>query len=140
MRPIPASHEDLIAGPHYAVMTTIAPDGMPENTVVWCSLEDGRILVNTAAGRRKDKNVRRNPRVALTVIDPANPFRWIDVRGVVEEIAPDPDYANIDAHAKLYAGVDAYYGGVAPAEAKGSETRVIFRIAPERVVAFPPTA
>jgi hypothetical protein len=56
---------------------------------------------------------------------------------VVEEIVPDADYANINAHAKLYAGVEEYYGGVAPAERRGAEDRIIFKIRPERVLHFP---
>jgi PPOX class probable F420-dependent enzyme len=135
---IPPSHLDLITGPIYSVLTTVAPSGAPENTVVWCSWDGEHVLVNTAAGRRKDKNVRANPQVALTAIDPQNPFRWVDVRGTVVEIVPDADYANINAHAKLYAGKDEYYGGVAPAEAKGAEQRVIYKIRPDRVVVFPP--
>lgn len=134
---IPASHVDLLEGPYFAVLTTIAPNGQPENTVVWCSWDGEHVLVNTADGRRKPENVRNNPKVALTVIDPQNPFRWIDVRGEVERIDDDSDYANINAHARLYAGVDEYYGGVAPAAAKGTERRVIFKIRPDRVVAFP---
>ena len=133
---IPESHVDLLTGPYFAVLTTIASNGQPENTVVWCSWDGEHVLVNTANGRRKPANVRRNPKVALTVIDPQNAFRWIDVRGEVEEIAPDPDYANINAHAKLYAGVDEYYGGVAPLEMKGKEERIIFKIRPDRVLAF----
>ena len=81
--------------------------------------------------------MRNNPKVALTVIDPQDPFRWIDVRGEVAEIVPDPDYANINAHAKLYAGVDEYYGGVSPIEMKGKEDRIIFKIRPDRVLVFP---
>lgn len=134
---IAASHIDLIEGPYVATLTTLNPSGAPENTVVWCSWDGQRVLVNTADGRRKPQNVRRDPRVALTVIDPKNPYRWIDVRGVVEEIVPDTDYANIDAHAKLYAGVERYYGGVAPTEAKGTEERIIFKIRPERVLHYP---
>jgi PPOX class probable F420-dependent enzyme len=134
---IPESYRDLLEGPVFSVLTTISPDGMPENSVVWCSLDNGHILVNTAAGRRKDKNVRSNPRVALTAVDPENPYRWIDVRGRVEEIVDDPDYSNINAHAKLYAGVDEYYGDFAPAESRGKEKRIIFKIKPERVVVYP---
>jgi len=134
---VPASHVDLLTGPYFAVLTTVAPSGQPENTVVWCSWDGEHVLVNTADGRRKPANVRNNPKVALTVIDPQDPFRWIDVRGEVAEIVPDPEYANIDAHAKLYAGVDEYYGGVSPIELKGKEDRIIFKIRPDRVLAFP---
>ncbi|HHY55240.1 MAG TPA: PPOX class F420-dependent oxidoreductase [Chloroflexi bacterium] len=134
---IPATHIDLLEGPYYAVLTTVAPNGQPENTVVWCSWDGEHVLVNTADGRRKPDNVRNNPKVALTVIDPQNPYRWIDVRGQVESIVDDPDYANINAHARLYVGVDEYYGGFAPAERRGAERRIIFKIRPERVLAFP---
>ena len=134
---IPASHLDLIEGPIYAVFTTVAPNGQPENTVVWCSWDGEYVLVNTAGGRRKDTNVRANPRVALTAVDPKDPFRWIDIRGTVEEIAPDADYANINAHAKIYVGADEYYGSVTPLDRKGKEERIIFKIRPDRVLAFP---
>lgn len=134
---VPASHIDLLTGPIYCVFTTIAPNGGPENTVVWCSWDGEYVLVNTADGRRKANNVRNNPKVAITAIDPKDPFRWIDVRGTVVDIVDDPDYANINAHAKVYAGVDEYYGGVAPAERKGTEKRIVLKIRPDRVLAFP---
>ena len=134
---VPSSHVDLLTGLFYAVFTTVAPNGQPENTVVWCSWDGSYVLVNTAAGRRKHKNVLEQPRVALTVIDPKDPFRWIDVRGTVEAIEEDADYASINAHAKLYAGADQYYGGFAPAENRGTEERLILKIRPERVLAFP---
>ena len=133
---IPDSHRDLLDKPLYAIFTTIAPDGIPENTVVWCSYDGTHVLVNTAEGRRKSNNVNANPKVALSVLDPENPYRWIDVRGVVEEVVPDENNANINAHAKLYAGVDEYFGGVAPIEAKETQIRIIFKIKPERVLAF----
>ncbi|MEZ4517452.1 MAG: PPOX class F420-dependent oxidoreductase [Chloroflexota bacterium] len=132
---IPESHIDLLSGPYYAILTTVAPNGQPENTVVWCSWDGTHVLVNTAIGRRKDENVRQNPLVALTVIDPDNPYHWIDVRGEVVELAPDEDFANINAHAKLYAGKDEYYGGFVPLSQK--QDRVILKIAPKRVLAFP---
>ena len=135
---IPASHLDLLEGPIYAIFTTVASNGQPENTVVWCSWDGEYVLVNTAGGRRKDKNVRANPKVALTAVDPKDPFRWIDIRGAVAAIVPDVDNANINAHAKVYAGVDEYYGGYAPLERKGAEERLIFKIRPDRVLAFPP--
>lgn len=134
---IPDSHLDLIAGPIYSIFTTIAPNGQPENTVIWCSWDGSHVLVNTAKGRRKAENIKRNPHVALTAVDPANPYRWVDIRGIVEEIVDDVDYANINAHAKLYVGVDEYYGGFAPAEQKGTEERIMLKIKPVRVLAFP---
>lgn len=137
MASIPESHVELLSGPYFAIFTTVAPDGSPENTIVWCSTDGDNVFVNTAEGRRKETNIRQNKNVALTVLDPANAYRWIDVRGVVDEVSPDEGYENINAHAKLYAGVDSYYGGVAPAEMEGTENRVIISIKPERVVTSP---
>jgi PPOX class probable F420-dependent enzyme len=134
---IPPSHLDLIAGPVYAVLTTIAADGQPENTVVWCSWDGEHVLVNTVAGRRKDKNARHNPLVALTAIDPTNPLRWVDVRGYVEAIVPDEGNANIDAHTRLYTDHDKFFGGYAAIERQATEQRVIMQIKPTRVVAYP---
>ncbi len=134
---IPSSHIDLIAGPVYVVFTTVAPDGQPENTVVWCSWDGEHVLVNTTAGRRKERNVRHNPLVAVTAIDPADPLRWIDVRGYVEEVVPDEGNANIDAHTRLYTGKDKFYGDYAAGEREATERRIIIRIRPSRVVVYP---
>jgi PPOX class probable F420-dependent enzyme len=134
---IPQSHLDLIAGPVYAVLTTVAADGQPENTVVWTSWDGQHVLVNTVAGRRKDRNARHNPLVAITAIDPANPLRWVDVRGYVEEIVPDEGNANIDAHTRLYTSHDKFFGGYAAKEREATEQRVIMKIRPTRVVAYP---
>lgn len=131
---IPESHLDLIAGPYFAVLTTIASNGQPENTIIWCSWDGEYALVNTTAGRRKSENVAQNPLVALTVLDPEDSNRWIDVRGTVEAILPDDNYANINAHTKLYTGDDEFYGNSAPLSRKGNEQRVIFKIRPTRVV------
>lgn len=134
---IPESHLDLIAGPVYAVLTTVAPDGQPENTVVWCSWDGEHVLVNTVEGRRKDKNARHNPLVAITAIDPDNSLRWVDVRGYVEEIVPDEGNANIDYHTRLYTGLDKFFGGYAAIERQATERRVILKIKPTRVVTYP---
>ncbi len=91
-------------------------------------------MVNTADGRRKANNIRNNPKVALIALDPMDAFRWIDVRGIVEEIVEDKDFQNINAHAKLYTGNDEFYGESVPMERKYKEKRIIFKIKPERVV------
>ena len=137
MAPIPESHLDLLSGPYFAVFTTIAADGSPENTIVWCSSDGESVFVNTAEGRRKEQNVRQNPDVALCVLDPQDGGRWIDVRGVVDEITIDEDYKNINYHTRIYTGKDQFYGDVAPAEEEGTVERLIFRIRPDRVVTSP---
>ena len=136
MATIPDSHKDLLEGGIVATMTTVSPKNKPENTIVWFSWDGTHILVNTKEGRRKDRNVRKNPHVALLILDPKNPYHWMDIRGTVEEIIPDTDYSNINAHAKIYAGVDEYYGGYAPLERKGTENRLIYKIKPDKIVAY----
>lgn len=133
MSKIPEHLVDLLEKPIVATLTTIAADGIPENTAIWTDWDGEHVLVNTADGRRKPENIRNNPNVALFVLDPENPYRWIDVRGVVEEMVPDEDYTYINSVAKLYAGVDEYYGGVAPIEQKGKEDRLLIKIKPVRV-------
>jgi PPOX class probable F420-dependent enzyme len=137
MADIPESHIDLLNDPNFASFTTIAPDGAPENTIVWFSFDGENVTVGTAKGRRKETNIRENKNVALMVLDPQNPYRWIDVRGVVEAVTSDSSYELIDELAKRYAGADHYYGGVAPAELEGTEERVAIRIRPDSVVTYP---
>lgn len=131
---IPESHRNLLDDPICAILTTIDPKGQPQNTVIWCSYDGEHVLVNTASGRKKDRNVRQNPNVALISVDPDNPMRWIDVRGKVERVDVDHDYVHIDSLAKLYRNYDQYFGNAAPIEMMGVEERIIFRIKPERVV------
>ena len=126
--PIPASHRDLLEGPVLVTLTTLAPDGAPENTIVWCSLDGDTVLVNTAEGRRKPANIRRDPRVALLALDPNDWGRWIDIRGEVVEIVPDAEAKHIAELAGIYTGNPVYYGNVAPANMEGKEERIIFRI------------
>ena len=136
---IPDTHADLLTGPIFVTLTTISPSGAPENTIVWCSWDGTHVLVNTAEGRRKPKNVRANPKVAAHGIG----IRRIHTAGSMcgassRRLCPTPDYSNINAHTKVYAGADEYYGSVMPAEMKGTEERVIFKIKPLRVAIFPP--
>ncbi len=130
---IPESHRDLLEGPVLVTFTTLGPDGAPENSVVWCSLDGDTVLVNTVEGRRKPANVRRDARVALLALDPDNWGRWIDVRGEVVEIIPDVDEAHIAELAGIYTGTPVYYGNIAPEEMKEKEERIILRIQPRKI-------
>ena len=133
---IPDSHRDLIDGPILVTFTTIMPDGQPQSTITWCNGKGERVWVNSTVGRQKDKNIRRDPRVTLLALDPGNPYRWIEIRGVVETISEEGGAAHIDELARLYADAPAYYGHVTPAEQAPLETRVIYKIRPGRVLAF----
>src|SRR5579884_537351 len=83
---IPEKYRDLFTKRAFASLGTIMTDGSPQVTPVWVDLEGDQVIVNTAKGRQKDKNMRRDPRVALAIIDPDNPYRYLEVRGRVSEI------------------------------------------------------
>ncbi len=122
---IPEKYRDLFSKRAFASLGTIMPDGQPQVTPVWCDLEGDHVIFNSAKGRQKDRNVRRDPRVSLAVIDPENPYRYLEIRGRVVEITEQGASEHIDKMAKKYLGVDKYpYGGP-------GEVRVIYKIHPE---------
>ena len=124
---IPDRFKDLFTKKAFAHLATIMPDGSPQVTPVWCDYDGTHIRVNTARGRVKDKNMRRNKKVALALTDPENPYRHLAVRGEVQEITQDGADAHIDSLAKKYLGVDKY------PNRKPGEVRVIYKIRPEKV-------
>lgn len=83
---IPEQYRDLFTKKAFAHLGTVMPDGTPQVTPVWCDFDGTYIRVNTAKGRVKDRNMRRNKKIAVTVTDPDNPYRYLAVRGEVEEI------------------------------------------------------
>ena len=91
-----------------ANLATIMPDGSPQVTPVWFDWHDGKVRVNTARGRVKDKNMSRNPHVALAIVDPENPYRHIAIRGKVVASTENGADAHIDSLAKKYLGKDTY--------------------------------
>lgn len=125
-RPIPESHRDLLDKKALAHLATLMPDGRPQVTPVWCDFDGTCVRINSAKGRRKDGNMRRDPRVSLSLCDPDNPYRYLEIRGHVVEITEDGGDAHIDQLAHKYLGVDAY-----PYRQAG-EVRVIYRIAADR--------
>lgn len=123
---VPESHKDLFNKPAFGSFTTLMPDGSPQTTPVWIDLVDGKVIVNTALGRQKDKNVRRDPRVAVTLMDPQNPYRYLEIRGKVDEITTDGAAQHIDKMAKKYIGQDKYPWG------QPGEQRVLLKISPDK--------
>jgi PPOX class probable F420-dependent enzyme len=108
--------------PIFVHLTTVMPDGSPQASPVWIDLDGDAILVNSAQGRVKDKNMRRDPRVALSALDPDNPYTPLMLRGKVVEITSKGADAHIDSMAKKYLGKDTY-----PFRQPG-EVRVLYRI------------
>lgn len=127
--PIPASHRDLLAEAIDVALVTVMPDGQPQATVVWCSLEGPYLLVNTMRGFRKERNMRARPQVAVLAVDPADPARWVEVQGTVE-LVEEGAMDHLDRLAALYAGVEHYFGGVLPTSYAETEVPVIARITP----------
>jgi PPOX class probable F420-dependent enzyme len=125
---IPESHLDLFtAKKAYASLATVMPDGSPQVTPVWFDYVGGKVRINTARGRVKDRNMTQNARVALMIMEPENPYRYVQVRGKVVEISEQGADAHIDSLAKKYLGVDTY-----PRRREG-EVRVIYTIEPTSV-------
>jgi PPOX class probable F420-dependent enzyme len=124
---IPEKYRDLFDKKAFASLATVMPDGSPQVTPVWVDFDGTHVIVNSALGRQKDKNMHSNPSVALSILDPDNPYRYLEIRGRVTEITQDGADAHIDLMAKKYMGVDKY-----PFRSS-KEVRVIYKIEPERV-------
>jgi PPOX class probable F420-dependent enzyme len=127
MATIPASHADILTKPAFANLATLNPDGSPQVTPVWVDFDGSHVIVNTARGRVKAKNLAREPRVALSIADPENPYRYLGVQGRVIEMTEQGGDAHIDKMAKKYLGKDSY-----PFRQPG-EVRLVVKIAPDKV-------
>ena len=127
---IPEKYRDLLNKRAFASLATMMPSGAVQVTPVWVDIDDGSLLFNSARGRLKDKNVRRDPRVTLTLIDPDNPYRYMEVRGRVVDITEKGADQHINKLAKKYLGVDKY------PYAQPGEVRVLYRVKPEHVHAY----
>ena len=122
---IPEKYVDLFQKKAFASLATVMPDGRPQVTPVWCDFDGSHVIVNSAKGRRKDLNMRAEPRVSLAIIDPGNPYRYLEVRGRVTGITEEGADAHIDKMARKYLDVDKY-----PFRQPG-EVRVLYRIEPQ---------
>jgi len=129
---IPPSHVDLFRRPICGVLTTMGQDGQPQSSLVWVDLDDGCPRVNTTLERQKGRNIRRNVRVSLLIVDPANRARFIQVRGDAE-LTTAGAVEHLDGLTRAYTGHRHFYGSVYPVEQAARETRVICRIHPRRV-------
>jgi PPOX class probable F420-dependent enzyme len=121
---------DLFQKKAFAQLATLMPDGSPHVAPVWFDYDGRNVLVNTAKGRVKDRNMRRDPRVGLDIQDPDNPYRHLSIRGRVVDITEKGADEHIDKMAKKYLNVDRY-----PYRQPG-EVRVMYKIEPERTFAM----
>lgn len=122
---IPEKFLDLFRKPAFATLATLMPDGRPQVSPVWCDFDGTYVRFNSARGRQKDRNLRRDPRVSLCLTDPDNPYRYLEVRGRISEITEEGADAHIDDLTQKYLRLDKY-----PYRQPG-EVRVIFKIQPE---------
>lgn len=119
---------ELLTGLNFAHVAVVRPDGSPHVTVVWIDAADDRVLVNSAVGRVKDRYLRRDPRVSVTVHDQRDPYRWLRVDGVVEDfVTGEEAERHIDA-------LNRRYHGGRPWTSTAGQVRVIYRIRPDRIL------
>ena len=116
---------DLFKKRSFAHLTTMMGDGSPHASPVWIDFDGKHVIINSAKGRVKDKNMRRDPRVAISIQDPDNPARFLGIRGQVVDISETGADTHIDAMAKKYLDVDKY-----PYKQPG-EIRVLYKIRPD---------
>ncbi len=119
----------IAENPFVATATTLREDGSPHNTIVWIDVEDGVVTFNTAAGRAKERHLRKDPRVAVTIVDPENTYQWVSVSGSAEMTTEGAD-RQIDKLAKKYLGEDEY-----PWRSPDQQ-RISVKIRPEKVDAY----
>ena len=124
---VPQSHLDLLERPLFAHLATVRPDGSPQTQVMWFRWNGGRVQMTHTKTRQKYRNFQTEPRLALSIADPDNPYRFLEVRGVVERIDDD------DAQASFYQGLQERYGRSYPIA--DADVRVILNIRPEKFIA-----
>ena len=127
MAEVPEKYRDLFSKKAFASLGTLMSDGQPQVTPVWVDYDGKNILFNSARGRVKDLNIRRDPRVSLAILDPDNPYRYLEIRGKVVDITQEGADDHINKLAKKYLGVDKY-----PYRQPG-EVRVLYRMRAEKV-------
>lgn len=125
---IPETFKDLFKKKAFAHLGTLMPDGSLQITPVWIDYDGQYVLVNSARGRVKDRNMETRPQVGISIQDPDNPYRFISIRGRVVDIVEEGARDHINALAKRYTGNNKYQG-------PSDETRRIYKIIPEHVVA-----
>ena len=122
---IPESHLDLLSAAYLAHMATIGPDGEPQSSPVWFDWDGEHLLVGLMPSRQKHRNLQRDPRVALSIVDRRNAGRYLEIRGRVVAVDPDPDRAAMKRILRKYVGTEDFPGA--------ADHRDIFVIEPVRV-------
>jgi PPOX class probable F420-dependent enzyme len=129
MPSIPEDYRDLFESATFAHFSTVGPDGTPHVTPVWVGYdaEENRLLVNTERDRRKERYVAENPKVGLSMTDPEDPYRYLSVRGEVDEVTEEGAREHIDELSRRYTGEDYDPDAI-------QTRRVILKIRPDEVI------
>ena len=127
MSVVPENYVDLLQSTALAHVATVGPKGEPQSNPVWFGWDGNHVLFSQTKGRQKYHNLLRDPRVALSIVDPNNPYRYLEIRGRVVRIDEDPDLRFINSMAKKYLNLDVY-----PWHQPGDE-RVVIVVEPERI-------
>jgi PPOX class probable F420-dependent enzyme len=129
---VPRSHLDLLTRPIHGVLTTMMPDGQPQSSLVWCDYDGECARVNTTLERQKGRNLSRNPKASLLVVDPENTGRYLEIRGEAE-LVQGGAIEHLDQITRQYTDHPQYYGYVFPIAQRGRERRVICRIHAKKI-------
>ena len=129
--PIPDKYADLFDKKVFAGLATLMPDGAPQVTPVWIDYDGANVLFNTAIGRQKDKHLQAQPRVSVMLVDPENPYRYLEVRGKIVKSTEEGAVEHIESLSRRYTG-NPYFTDANP---QGDQIRVTFLIEPTRVLA-----
>jgi PPOX class probable F420-dependent enzyme len=129
MAQLDQKQKEFLQQPYVGVVTTLRKDGSPHATVVWVDLDDSTPSFNTAVGRAKERHLRENPKLSLTVVDPNDAYKWISITGTAE-LTTDGADPQIDRLAKKYLGQDEYPWR------NPAEQRISVKITPEHVDAY----
>lgn len=133
---VPESHRDLMEKPVVVIVTTVSPDGKPYAAAIWRGYDGEHILMVTGEETRKYKNLLANPNVSVLALDPQNPYRYLEVRGVVESMKPEGAIEYLDQLTMDYMGKSRYFGEVEPVEEGEKYRAVLLRIKPTQIVKF----
>jgi len=127
MAMVPEAYRDLLNKKSFAHVATIGRDGAPQVTPVWVDYDGTYVRFNTARGRVKDRNLQRNPRIAMSIQDPDDPYRYLQIRGRVVDVTEKGADEHIDALAKKYTGQDRY------GHRRPGEVRITVKVLPEKI-------
>ncbi len=128
--PIPTSTRYLLESTALANVATIGPKGEPQVNPVWFGWDGTYLSFSQTTGRQKYHNLQRDPRIAVSIVDPANPYSYLEIRGRVVRVDPDPNLDFINSMAQKYMGVERY-----PWHQPGDE-RVVIVVEPERATSM----